>query len=74
MAETRFIIRVGDVYYVTSGDLMVFDPAKAATDQDRDSVASVAAQFKEAASQKDGVYEAVMLTDDAYSATNFSDE
>lgn len=72
--KSRFIIQVNETYYVTTGPLLVYDPAASATPAHREGYVEVAARFKKIREESCEVYQAVRLADDSFSAASFAEE
>lgn len=74
MAKRRFIVQVGDTYFMTQGKHLVYDPKEAKTKEQEEGIKKVAAKFQEIHDQPHTWYKAVCLTDGDFSASNSSDE
>lgn len=73
MANRRFIIQVGDTYYMTSGPLLAYDRSKSkGNKQQEDGAEEVAKKF--AAVDASARYSAVEVTDANFAAANFATE
>ena len=71
MAKTKFIIKQGDVYYLTTGKLLTYDLAAAKGDPKKEKdVEFVAAKFKEIHDSPHTWYPAVRVADANFSAIN----
>nr|WP_294850365.1 hypothetical protein [uncultured Sphingomonas sp.] len=66
----RFIVQVGDAYYMTEGRNLLYDPERAKTDEERDGVENVAKKFHQIYEEPRGRFKAVILTDDSFSCQN----
>lgn len=71
--KSRFIIQVNETYYVTTGQLLVYDPG-AETPAHREGYVDVAARFKKIRQESGEVYTAVRLVDDSFAAANVAVE
>ena len=69
----RFIIQVGDVYYMTSGPLLVYDAGKSKDNKHKaDGAEEVRQKFE--AVDASARYSAVEVDDADFAAANFSTE
>jgi len=67
---TRFLIEKNGVYYLTDGRLLKYDHEEAQTDQHRQGVAKVKAEFQRLHDMPHTWYKAVEVKDAAFAAIN----
>jgi hypothetical protein len=67
---TRFLIEQNGVYYLTSGKLLRYDPDEAQTDQHKQGVAKVKAEFQRLHDLPHTWYKAVEVKDASFAAIN----
>ena len=73
MASRRFIIQVGETYYMTSGPLLVYDAGKSKDNKHKaDGAEEVRKKFESV--DASARYSAVEVTDSSFAAANFSTE
>lgn len=70
MAKTRFLIKVGDVYYLTTGKLLTYDPSAAKDDQQKKDIKFVEQEFKRIHDSPHTWYPAVQVSDSSFSPFN----
>jgi hypothetical protein len=70
MANTRFLIKVGDVYYLTRGKLLTYDPSAAKDDRQKKDMEFVRETFKKIHDSPHTWYPAVQITDSSFSPYN----
>lgn len=80
-AHTRFVIKVGDTYYMTNGKLLVYDPKEAQKQPDQawkaameKGVQDMAKKFQEVHDSPNTWYPAVDFSEVAYSGVNTGDD
>ncbi|WP_265562599.1 hypothetical protein [Sphingomicrobium arenosum] len=66
----RFVIKVGDTYYLTKGKLWVYDPAEAKDKEEEEGVELMASKFKEEEEKPHTWYKAVNFTDVEFDGVN----
>jgi len=73
MANRRFIIQVGETYYMTTGPLLAYDASQSkGNKKQEEGAAEVAKKF--AAVDESARYAAVEVTDSDFAAANFATE
>ncbi len=70
MAKMSFLIKVGDVYYLTKGKLLTYDPSAAKDEQQKKDVKFVEEEFKKIHDSPHTWYPAVKVTDESFSPFN----
>ena len=80
-AHKRFVIKVGDTYYMTNGALLVYDPKEAQKQTNKawkaamtKGVADMAQKFQEVHDAPNTWYPAVDFSDVAFSGVNTGDD
>ena len=66
----RFIVKKGDVYYVTTGTLLTYDMAEARDDRQRRGVEEVRKMFDEVRNSPHTWYESVEISQSNFSPAN----
>jgi hypothetical protein len=66
----RFLIQQGDVYYLTDGKLLRYDPKEAKTKDQKDGVEHVQREFKRIHDEPNTWYKAVEIKDSVFTAIN----
>lgn len=66
----KFVIKVGDMYYMTTGKLLTYDMANAQTPAQKKGVEEMAKLYKEEHDKPHTYYEAVRFDDVSFSGVN----
>jgi hypothetical protein len=69
----RFLIQQGDVFYLTTGKLLAYDPNAVKGDQQKQGVAHVQREFKRIHDEPHTWYKAVEIRDSSFSPVNTGD-
>ena len=70
----RFLIKKNDVYYLTTGKLLTYDPTKAKPGEQEADVKRVASEFARIRDLPHTWYQAVEISDRRFSAINTGDD
>lgn len=67
---TRFLIKKGDIYYLTSGELLIYDEVKAKEEKEKKGVKLVKEEFARIEKLPHTWHKAVEITDSSFSPSN----